>query len=203
MAAACGTPPAPPVTLTVPAEIEVGSSFEVAWAGPDSSGDYITIVPSGAPEGFWADYQYTSAGNPLTLVAPFKPGSYEIRYATERTDPDSTLGRATVTVTGVETGISAPAEVVSGDQFDVTWTGPEGSGGIYVVLVPQGTNEGEWAGFDWQYTSTGNPLTFTAPGEPGIWEVRLATGTFDYPADSTLARAVLNVVAADSLPEAP
>ncbi|NLP05354.1 hypothetical protein GX411_05340 [Candidatus Fermentibacteria bacterium] len=202
-ALACGTPPPPPVTLTAPAEIEIGSAFEVTWAGPDSSDDYITIVPSGAPEGEWTDYEYTSTGNPISLTAPFKPGSYEIRYATERTEPDSTIGRITLTVKDVESGITAPAEAVSGAPFEVSWTGPEGSGGVYVVMVPQGTPEGEWAGYEWHYTSMGNPLTFTAPGEPGTWEVRLSTGSFDFPADSTLARCSISIVGSEVTLDAP
>lgn len=203
MGLACGTPPPPPVTLTAPAEIEIGSTFEVTWAGPDSSGDYITIVPAGAPEGEWADYEYTSSGNPVSLTAPFRPGSYEIRYANERTEPDSTIGRIAVTVKDMESSVTAPAEAVSGAPFEVSWTGPAGSGGVYLVLVPEGTPEGEWAGYEWHYTSMGNPLTFTGPGEPGTWEVRLVTGSFDYPADSTLARASISVIGSEVTLDAP
>lgn len=126
------------VTLQAPAEIPAGSLFDVTWVGPDSVGDYVTIVPAGAPEGDWTDYGYTRDGNPITLTAPMTAGSYEIRYATERTSPDSTLGRITVTVTPVEASVTAPAEVAGGTSFDVAWTGPDGSG-IYLVLVPQGT----------------------------------------------------------------
>ena len=162
IAAGCGTPPRPAVQLQAPDEILAGSHFDVTWAGPDSVGDYVTIVPAGAPEGEWTNYGYTRGGNPITLTAPLAPGSYEIRYATERTNPDSTLARITVTVKPVEASVSAPAEVEGGSTFDVTWSGPDGDG-IYVVLVPEGTAEGEWVGYEWHYVSDGNPIPFVAP----------------------------------------
>jgi Ca-activated chloride channel homolog len=191
LAAACGSR-VPPVVieLQAPAEITAGCLFEVAWTGPDSTGDYITIVPAGAPEGDWTDYAYTSDANPVTLTAPLAPGSYEIRYATERTNPDSTLGRITVTVAPVTAGVVAPAEVAGGSPFDVSWSGPDGSG-IYVVLVPAGTAEGEWQGYEWHYVYEGNPIAFTAPAAAGAYELRMVTESTIV--DSTLARAVLNV----------
>jgi Ca-activated chloride channel family protein len=72
------------ITLEAPVEVEAGTEFEVAWTGPDGPGDYITIVPSGSPEGSYTDYEYTSAGSPITLMAPEEPGDYEIRYASDR-----------------------------------------------------------------------------------------------------------------------
>jgi Ca-activated chloride channel homolog len=200
VASGCGKAPGVVVELRAPAEIQAGSLFDITWTGPDSVGDYVTIVPAGSPEGDWADYGYTRDGNPITLTAPFTPGSYEIRYATERTNPDSTLGRITVTITPASASVTAPSQVAGGNSFDVAWTGPDGNG-IYLVLVPQGTAEGEWVGWEWHYVSEGNPIPFLAPSFAGAYEIRLATEATD--PDSTLAMFALNVTGADISVTAP
>lgn len=191
MLAGCGgAGPRYQIGLEAPAEVRGGEQFEVVWSGPDSLGDYITIVPKGSPEGHWEEYRYTRDGNPVTLTAPYAPGVYELRYAVERTDPDSTLGRVEITVLAVAASVSAPVEVVAGEIFDVTWEGPQNAD-LYVYLVPQGTPEGDWGGSEWYYVSTGNPLSFTAPFVPGTYEARLAAETTD--PDTTLARCSISV----------
>lgn len=182
--------PAPRIELQAPAELSGGSEFQVTWVGPDSVGDYITIVPAGAAEGEWAEYAYTAQGNPVTLHAPYAAGQYEIRYATEKATPDSTLGRITITVTAVEASVTAPATADAGTQFEVSWAGPANPD-CYVYMVAEGAPEGDWAGSEWYYVSTGNPLTFTAPPVSGNYEIRFATELTE--PDSTLARAVVAV----------
>ncbi len=72
------------ITLEAPAQVAPGAEFEVTWTGPDGPQDYITIVPAGSQEGTYLDYEYTTAGSPLTLTAPDQPGDYEIWYASDR-----------------------------------------------------------------------------------------------------------------------
>jgi Ca-activated chloride channel homolog len=190
----CGNrAPAVVIELRAPAEVEAGASFDIGWAGPDSTGDYITIVPAGTAEGDWGDYAYTREGNPVTLTAPLEPGSYELRYATESTDPDSTLARLAITVKAPEIMLTAPAEVVAGAPFEVQWIGPDGDG-YYLLLVPAGTAEGEWMGYEWHYMSDGNPITFTAPVASGAYEIRYATEETE--PDSTLFRIPLTIAGA-------
>ena len=69
-------------TLAAPAQVSAGSTVPVGWSGPDNSGDYITIVPAGAPDGQYLGYVYSSAGNPVNLRTPNFPGDYELRYVT-------------------------------------------------------------------------------------------------------------------------
>src|SRR5690606_10045866 len=51
-----------PVTATVsaPGEVVAGGEFDVTWTGPDNTGDYVTVVPAGASQGVYRDYEYTS-----------------------------------------------------------------------------------------------------------------------------------------------
>jgi Ca-activated chloride channel homolog len=79
-----------------PAQVTAGERFEVAWSGPDNSGDYITVVPEGADEGAYLSYAYTRRGSLATLTAPDEPGRYEVRYVSGQ--GDRTLASAPVTV---------------------------------------------------------------------------------------------------------
>lgn len=57
-----------------------GQSVIVGWDGPNYANDYIAIGKPGDPD--QDNYAYTSAGNPVTVLAPTTPGDYEIRYIT-------------------------------------------------------------------------------------------------------------------------
>lgn len=72
----------PAVTLEAPAEVSAGQRFEVAWSGPSNEGDYVMIVPVGARDGAFhmVSSAQTRDGSPLALVAPERPGPYEVRF---------------------------------------------------------------------------------------------------------------------------
>ncbi|MFA7095825.1 MAG: VWA domain-containing protein [Gammaproteobacteria bacterium] len=150
-----------------PAEVAVGQAFEVTWEGPNREHDYVTIVRQGAPEGSYLSYDYTAAGNPLTLIAPHEPGDYELRYANE--EGGETLARVAIAVTATTAALEAPAEVAVGSDFQVRWSGPDRTHD-YITIVPKGAPPENYASY--QYTSEGNPVTLTAPVEPGEYEVR-------------------------------
>ncbi|SLN44415.1 von Willebrand factor type A domain protein [Falsiruegeria litorea R37] len=158
-----------PITLTEPElamvhpdTVEAGSSFQVTWTGPDQSGDNIQIGPRGADS--YTGYQYTSKGNPVTLIAPAEPGEYEIRYSFR--DRENIL-RTPLTVTATALGLDFPSEVQAGQSFDVVWSGPD-QGSDNIQIGPAGTDSYT----NYQYTNKGNPVTLIAPAEPGDYEVR-------------------------------
>ncbi|MEP7158270.1 MAG: hypothetical protein ABI797_02495 [Chloroflexota bacterium] len=88
-----------PVSASVsgPASVTHGATFAVSWTGPDATGDFITIVAVGAPEGSYLSYAYTQYGNPATLTAPATAGQYELRYVFGGGDRP-TLATATIQV---------------------------------------------------------------------------------------------------------
>ncbi|TSA81165.1 VWA domain-containing protein, partial [Deinococcus detaillensis] len=61
-----------------------GSNIAIKWTGPNNEGDYVTIVPKGAPIGQYKDYFYTKNGNPGSLTVPLVAGEYELRYSSEK-----------------------------------------------------------------------------------------------------------------------
>ncbi len=89
---------APQYRLTAPATAKPGSSIQVKWTGPNNPGDYVTVVKKGAPVGEYTTYFYTRDGNPGTLKMPAQPGSYEIRYSSEKASPNPTLSSVGIEV---------------------------------------------------------------------------------------------------------
>ena len=154
--------------VRAPERVPARSTFDVAWTGPDNGGDFITIVPAGAPEGAWDSFAYTYEANPVTLEAPAAPGLYEVRYTTEQ-KPSPTFASQPIEVMGVDYTINAPATTAAGSPFEVAWTGPNAAGD-YITIVPAGAAPGAY--LDYVYTSEGSPLTLTAPDETGAYEVR-------------------------------
>lgn len=78
-------------SLQAPREGKAGGTVEVRWTGPNNGGDYVTIVPKGAPVGTYTTYFYTRDGNPGSLKLPAQPGEYELRYSSEAESPNPTL----------------------------------------------------------------------------------------------------------------
>jgi len=175
-------------TLEAPAQVAAGASFQVRWAGPGNARDYVGIGDATHP---YLTYVYTRQGNPVSLRAPDKPGEYELRYFLGA--GDKVAGSRKLMVGAVSASLSAPAEVVSGSEFAVSWTGP-GNANDYITVVPKGAREGEYGPY--QYTARGNPVTIRAPLAAGEYELRYSTGQ----SSATVARAALQVTPAAQLP---
>jgi Ca-activated chloride channel homolog len=156
-------------SLDAPASVVAGSNVTVKWTGPNNQGDYITIVKKGAAVGTYTKYQYTSQGNPVTFVTPGEAGEYELRYSSEAQSPNPTLATRLITLTKATYGLSAPASVKAGADFQVKWTGPNNDGD-YVTIVKKGAPVGTYAWY--VYTRSSNPLRFSAPAEKGQYELR-------------------------------
>jgi hypothetical protein len=118
-------------TLTGPASVVGATDFEVAWTGPDNPGDYVTIVPVGAPERDYLDYAYTSEGASLRIAAPLDAGPHELRYMTGRSR--QILASRPITVTP---GALPGRLRVVGQGTDVP--GPE-RGAVEVILDASGS----------------------------------------------------------------
>lgn len=162
-----------PITVTAftgelqgPDEVAGGTKFQVAWNGPNASGDYVTIVPVGADESDYLSYVDAPDGSPATLVAPVKAGAYELWYVSG--SPVEVMLRRPITVTPVVATVKGPDSVKVAADFKVDWTGPDGPGD-YITIVPVGSDPGAYLSY-W-YTADGTPAQLTAPGEPGDYEL--------------------------------
>lgn len=184
----------PNVSVSAPQSAVAGAEVQINWEGPNNQGDFITVVPVGTPDGEYANYVYTSRGNPAALRLPDAPGSYEIRYASG--SGYLTWASTPIEITGADVSLEAPASAQGGAYIEVTWTGPNNQGD-YLTVVKQGTEEGEYGNY--VYTSAGNPGKLRLPEEDGAFEIRYATGQ----SNKTLARIPIQLGAITASIEAP
>lgn len=163
-----------PAGLEAPSEVEAGAAFDVAWTGPNATGDYVTIVPAGATAWTFEDpYFNTNAGPTGSLVAPTAPGEYELWYVNGA--DDTVAFSVDVTVTPFEGDLLAVDEVAAGTEFEVAWNGPDGPGD-YVTVVPVGADA--WTGADPYFNTSIGPVgTLYAPMTDGDYEIWYVVGS--------------------------
>lgn len=185
----------PGQSLEAPAQANAGAEVDVGWNGADSGRDFITIVPVGFPEGRYQKYKYLSAGNPAELLAPDKPGDYEVRWLSGGSGYPTRVKRA-LRVLPVSATLEAPSAMDAGKPLEVRWTGPDNPRD-FITIVPKGTPERKYAKY--VYASAGSPAKLMAPDQEGEYEIRYLTGQ-DY---LTLAARPLLVGAVSATLEAP
>ncbi len=145
-----------------------GGKATVSWTGPDNRGDYVTIVPKGAPAGKHLEYARTSSGSPVVIKMPVAVGEYELRYVLN----SSKRVLASVPVILAETtgSITAPASVAAGSVIEVEWSGPGNRQDfIEVVTLDAAPNATPLAA---TRVSQGSPLSVHAPAVPGVYQIR-------------------------------
>ncbi len=182
-------------TLKAPGQAPIGTEIEIAWTGPSQSKEYITLVSKATPDGRYEKYEYTrgEGSGTVKLTTPIAPGAYELRYMTGR--KHVVIARSALEVGGMAATVTAPATVVMGAPFEITWTGPANDRN-YVTVVEPGKADARYD--DYVYTKT-DTVRLTAPEIAGAYEVRLVS------ADNSrvLARTALTVGAASATLEAP
>jgi len=171
-------------SVSAPATVAAGSTFEVKWTGPNNERDYVTIGETTPGGRLYLDYKYSREGSPVKLSAPEKPGNYEVRYILGV--GDTVIARQPITIGGVTASLTAPTQVDAGAKFKVNWSGPNNPRD-FITMVKAGTAEKTYERY--AYTDKGSTLELIAPDEPGNYELRYATGT----AYLTLARAAIVV----------
>jgi hypothetical protein len=181
-------------SVSAPSNVPAGAPFEVKWTGPNNERDYIAIGEAAPGGRLYIDYKYANTGSPLKLAAPEKPGDYEVRYILGV--GDTIIARQAIKVGGVTATLTAPTQVSAGAKFKVGWTGPNNPRD-FVTMVKAGTVEKTYDRY--VYTDKGPTLEFTAPDEPGAYELRYATGQ----GYLTLARAPVTVGAVTGTLTAP
>jgi len=182
------------VDIKAPASVTVGMRFPVSWAPTLEASDYVTIVPVGADEGSYGDYQRVRDDSEQELRAPAETGLYEVRYVFESTG--ETAGSTPVEVVDADVTVTAPETVTTGARFTVGYTGAV-DGSDYVTIVPVGAEEGSYA--DYRRVSDASEQELTAPAEPGLYEVRYVLDE----GGRTLASSPIEVVEGETTVSAP
>lgn len=172
MRAAWGPPPPPPPTATIafPFDVVQNAPFEVTYEGPAAPGDTMRIAWVGSPPG---DYIAAAAipanGDPVEMTAPTQLGAYELRYW--HAALDRVLARMPLPVAAIAPEINAPASVQRGADIEITWA-VDAKGGETIEIADPTAAPGS-AGIVAEAIRTERSMVLTAPGAPGIYEVRL------------------------------
>ncbi len=155
-------------TLTAPASAKIGSEIAVTVAGSSNPRDFVTIVPKGSKEGFYAVYQYVSKPGAVKLTVPAAAGEYEIRLLGAQS-PYPTLASRPLRLENAPASVEGPAQVAAGAKFELRWTGPDNARDYVGIgdADPKGRLYITYA-----YTRDGSPVSLTAPDKPGSYVLR-------------------------------
>jgi len=152
--------------IKCPRKIEGGTPLSLSWNAPNLPGDHITIALADGPAEDYAACIPTGSGGPVTFAAPVVPGAYTVRYISNL---GKVLTSSTLEVFEVLATLEGPTEVSSGEEFEITWTGPDGPQDYLSIAEPGGENE---AYLEWALTGEGTPLSLRAPRRTGDFELR-------------------------------
>ena len=157
----------PEVELTATDIVETGAEFKVSWTPTINKNDFVAIVPMGADEGTFGNYQAVASNSEAKLRAPADPGLYEVRYVLF-------VNRKTVTSRQIEVAdpqitLQVPESTLTGAEFDISWAGTVNAQD-YITIVPMGSDEGVYGNYI--VVRDHNNSELKAPAETGMYEVR-------------------------------
>ena len=155
----------------------------------------MRIADAGGKTFTGSSYSYpsNSKDNTVKLIAPIKPGDYQVVYLMGK----QTLASEKLKVGGTSATVKAPATVQAGGDLEVLWTGPDNPQD-YISIVPAGSEKRPTRS-DYAYTSlsTAGGVVLVAPEELGAYELAYFTG------GKILARKPIEVVKVSASLEAP
>lgn len=167
------------VAIDAPAAVDMGASFVAGWQGAGARYDDIQIGPAGTDSTLFSarisqDDRFEQ--RKVTLVAPVKPGKYELRYWNG--DDSRVLVSKPLEVKEIPVTLIAPQKVKAGEKFTVEWQGP---GARYddVQMVPKGGDSSvASARLPQDDAFAERKASLTAPAEKGEYELRYWNGEF-------------------------
>lgn len=152
-------------TLNLASSAKAGSQIPVTWAGPDYPNDWIGVAKKDAEVRENLSYTYTKRGMPLELQAPPDPGSYLVKYVSNR----RVLATTSIDIEPVSADLAAPEKGNAGRSVEVSWTGPNYKSDYVCISNPQAPANRY---LDYKYTRKGSTLKLDLPAEPGLYELR-------------------------------
>jgi Ca-activated chloride channel family protein len=166
------------VDMTYPHEVSAGSEIKIVWSGPGLPGDRIFVAALNMANNSYVTQEgavhKVESGPNATIIAPFEPGEYEIRYySSNNAEP---LARFPVLITKANVTIDAPRMVVAGTEFNFNWTGPNAKGDFLFVAKPE-LDDGRYFTRGGHRTADGPSGQLVAPTESGNYEIRYYSKT--------------------------
>ncbi len=167
-------------SLDAPAEVEIGQRFEVTWEGPNKQisgrGDYLAVAGPDMPANQELSYVYTSDSdaNRAGMIAPVRPGTYELRYILNGPEK-RILARREISVVPVGAALSFDGPAEAGATLAVTWQGPArniSGRGDYIAIAEPGMRPNQEVTYSYVTDSDGNVAVLEVPTTPGTYELR-------------------------------
>jgi Ca-activated chloride channel family protein len=117
------------VSLDAPDSVPMASRITVGWTGPGARFDEVQVFDPAAKngDGLLIDSQRVTtdkgaAQRQATVVAPARPGQYELRYYNG--DNRKVLATRPIQVTAIDVSLQAPERAPVDSPITVRWTGP-------------------------------------------------------------------------------
>ncbi len=163
----------PEASLEAPANLDAGSSFDVAWEGPENRQDRITIAEHGGGPIRGTSYTYVgnTRGGPARLKAPMDPGDYDVVYVSGAT----ILARTRITVGAVSATLRHEPSVHAGGELRVTWEGPRNAQDRVTFARPDG-DPLPVAAYAYVANADDSIVVLRAPAEAGALDVVYLSG---------------------------
>jgi hypothetical protein len=176
------------VVIDAPRTVSAGAVFGFAWRGLGAASDLIFVASVDSPANQYPlENRHATARGPAgRLIAPARPGTYEIRYFSAANGRP--LARAPLVVSVPEVRLTAPAEVAAGARLDFSWEGPNAPNDLVFIARPTDP-QNEYPLEGRHATSRGASGVLTAPDTPGEYELRY----FSYQNGAVLHRQPLRV----------
>jgi Ca-activated chloride channel family protein len=172
-----------------PEQVAAGTYMSFDWRGPNAPDDRIFISEPGMAHNRYniSNAHKVQSGTPARLVAPAKPGEYEIRYFSDANG--TVLSRAPLTVGPPEVTMDYPDSLPAGSYLKATWTGPNAPGDRIFIAAPTMAHN-RYSLSNAHSTKNGANFGLTIPAEPGQYEIRYfsdenATVLIRFPLDVT------------------
>lgn len=176
----------PEASLDAPETIEIGLGFTVGWFGPGQERDVIQLWDpnAGPPEGGGlqvggrrlvnGDYDART----VDLIAPVRPGIYELRYVWR--NGRDVLATREIEVVEAAVSVDAPATVPIGGRFEVSWVGPGANLDSIEIVDPTGGVQGAEKRLRGVRLVNGDyearTVAMNAPAEPGFYRLQYWSG---------------------------
>lgn len=171
----------PEVTLNGPHRVPAGSPIEVEFTGRGGKGDIVFWSEPNEPVDLYYKYEHEGRqdaleddiedGSPLLMVAPTKPGDYEIRFFNVKYG--GLLARHSIEVTLPNVILDIPESMQVGTRFEVVIKNSPNAPGDIVFLAST-----EWEkntipkDISYHHASNDKSIVITAPRQPGKYEIR-------------------------------
>jgi Ca-activated chloride channel family protein len=163
--------------IEAPETVEMGKSFTIGWVGPGAARDDAQIVRAGDDRVLRSQRLRQDKGfedGKATLVAPIRPGAYELRYWNG--EDRRLLATRAFEVVEIPVSLEGPSRVGAEERFTVRWQGP-GAARDDLQIVSTATDKTartqrlrQDKGFE------DGEVTIQAPKEPGSYELRYYNG---------------------------